>query len=124
MKLRHYRRVLPPGDSLAKVQAIAWSPNNQRTAIACAGIVSLFDENGERRDKFATKPADKVRQARIPCPRVRGGRGARAMQTGQRVATRASFCAPSRLCASPARPTNRFRAGDPSIHRHGNGLQP
>ena len=39
--------------------AIAWSPNNQRIAVATADrVVHLFDEMGERKDKFPTKPAD------------------------------------------------------------------
>jgi WD40 repeat protein len=47
----------------AKITAIAFAPNGSRLAVASADrIVYLFDaETGERRDKFATKPAtDKV----------------------------------------------------------------
>jgi intraflagellar transport protein 172 len=39
--------------------AVAWSPNNQRIAVATYDrVIHLFDEMGERKDKFPTKPAD------------------------------------------------------------------
>jgi intraflagellar transport protein 172 len=39
--------------------AVAWSPNNQRIAVATNDrVIHLFDEMGERKDKFPTKPAD------------------------------------------------------------------
>ena len=42
-----------------RIAASTWSPNNKRLAIADHNrFVHLFDENGERRDKFATKAAD------------------------------------------------------------------
>ncbi len=69
MQLKHAKTVLPAVDGIAKITALAWSPNNARLAIAAADrVVHLCDENGERRDKFATKPADKVCH-RIVCPR-------------------------------------------------------
>jgi len=38
---------------------LAWSPNNAKLAVATADrVILLFDESGERRDKFSTKPAD------------------------------------------------------------------
>lgn len=62
MQLKHVRNVLPAADGLAKISALTWAPNNARLAVATADrVVHLCDENGERRDKFATKPADKVR---------------------------------------------------------------
>ncbi|KAL3171633.1 hypothetical protein MRX96_013822 [Rhipicephalus microplus] len=43
----------------AKVVAMAWSPNNIKLAVCTADrVVLLFDEMGERRDKFSTKPID------------------------------------------------------------------
>jgi len=40
-----------------RVVSVCFSPNNARLAVATADrVVSLFDEAGERRDKFATKP--------------------------------------------------------------------
>lgn len=39
--------------------ALAWAPNNTRLAVVTVErVVILFDELGEKRDKFATKPAD------------------------------------------------------------------
>ncbi len=45
---------------------MAWSPNNAKFAVATYDrVILLYDEQGERRDKFATKPADpKVRARR------------------------------------------------------------
>jgi len=41
------------------VQAMCWSPNNMKLAFASADrIVHLFDDQGEQRDKFSTKPCD------------------------------------------------------------------
>lgn len=38
---------------------MAWSPNQQKLAVATAErTVILFDINGDKRDKFATKPGD------------------------------------------------------------------
>ena len=43
----------------SRVIALAWSPNNKRVAVATSDrVVHLFDEMGERKDKFPTKPAD------------------------------------------------------------------
>lgn len=46
-------------DGAAKITAMAWAPNNNKMAIVSTDrVVVLFDENGEKRDKFATKPGD------------------------------------------------------------------
>ena len=38
---------------------LAWSANNQKMAVVTMDrVVLLYDELGERRDKFATKPAN------------------------------------------------------------------
>lgn len=43
----------------AKVFAVAFSPNNQKVAVAtCDRQIILFDEKGEKRDRFSTKPSD------------------------------------------------------------------
>jgi intraflagellar transport protein 172 len=62
MKLSFWKQLLQPGDSFGqKLTAAAFSPNNQRLAVVTGDrVVHLYDENGERRDKFSTKPADKV----------------------------------------------------------------
>ncbi|XP_076791388.1 intraflagellar transport protein 172 homolog [Arvicanthis niloticus] len=46
-------------DGSAKVTCMAWSQNNAKFAVCTVdGVVLLYDEHGERRDKFSTKPAD------------------------------------------------------------------
>ncbi len=43
----------------AQIQAMTWSPNNLKFAFVSADrVIHLFDDNGEQRDKFATKPCD------------------------------------------------------------------
>jgi hypothetical protein len=75
MQLKHVKNVIPPSEGIAKVTAVAWSPNNARLAVATADrVVHLVDEHGERRDKFSTKPIDKV----SPASRGGGGGGGRA----------------------------------------------
>ena len=44
-----------------KITAVTFSPNNRRLAVVTIDrVVHLFDENGEKKDKFITKPANKV----------------------------------------------------------------
>ena len=46
-------------DGACKITAMAWSPNNQKmAAVSMDRVVILYDELGERRDKFSTKPAN------------------------------------------------------------------
>uniref|UniRef100_A0A803T9K8 Intraflagellar transport 172 n=1 Tax=Anolis carolinensis TaxID=28377 RepID=A0A803T9K8_ANOCA len=46
-------------DGAAKVTCLAWAPSNARFAVCTVDrVVLLYDEHGERRDKFSTKPAD------------------------------------------------------------------
>jgi intraflagellar transport protein 172 len=41
------------------VTAVAWAPSNKKFAVVTVDrVVQLFDDHGERRDKFSTKPAD------------------------------------------------------------------
>ena len=50
---------LSPQDHINRICGIAWSPNQQKLAVATADrAIILFDENGEKRDKFSTKPSD------------------------------------------------------------------
>ncbi|BFY99323.1 hypothetical protein BsWGS_02362 [Bradybaena similaris] len=59
MQLKHMKTLLPPLDGAAKICAIAHSPNNQKLAVCTSDrVVILFDEQGEKRDKFSLKPAD------------------------------------------------------------------
>jgi len=46
-------------EGISRITCLAWSPNNRRLAACTADrVIHLFDENGEKRDKFSTKPAD------------------------------------------------------------------
>lgn len=69
MKLQHARSVLPAASPPARICALAWAPTLGRLAVATADrVVHLADDAGERRDKFATKPADaKVTLAPLRC---------------------------------------------------------
>ena len=59
MQIRHLKSVIPAADGPNRITALAWSPNNQKLAFAGADrVIQLFDETGERKDRFATKPAD------------------------------------------------------------------
>jgi intraflagellar transport protein 172 len=61
MQLRLLKTIMPHDErGMCKVTALAWAPNNKRLAVVTVDrVVHLFDDNGERRDKFSTKPADK-----------------------------------------------------------------
>lgn len=58
---------LPLQDGAAKVTCMAWSQNNAKFAVCTVDrVVLLYDEHGERRDKFSTKPADmKVKSTHV-----------------------------------------------------------
>ncbi|XP_030838935.1 intraflagellar transport protein 172 homolog isoform X2 [Strongylocentrotus purpuratus] len=59
MQLKHLKTLLNPQDGAAKITAMAWAPNNTKLAVCTVDrVVLLFDEQGERRDKFGTKPLD------------------------------------------------------------------
>jgi intraflagellar transport protein 172 len=66
MKLRYGKNLLPAVDGMQKISALAWSHNGSRLAVSTADrVVHLYDENGERRDKFPTKPAEKGQKSYI-----------------------------------------------------------
>ncbi|KAF5830572.1 intraflagellar protein IFT172 [Dunaliella salina] len=59
MKFQYLKTILPPADGLQKVNSLTWTPNNAKlAAVTTERVVYLFDDNGEKRDKFRTKPAD------------------------------------------------------------------
>ncbi|KAJ1511508.1 hypothetical protein HMI54_000768, partial [Coelomomyces lativittatus] len=59
MQIRHTRNLINATNSISKLHASAWSSSNQKLAVSTADrAIILFDENGEKKDKFATKPAD------------------------------------------------------------------
>lgn len=61
MQLKHQLTVAQPGDGLVKVTALCWAPNGKKLAVCTADrVVLLFDEEGIRKDKFSTKPIDRV----------------------------------------------------------------
>lgn len=60
MQLRYLKNLHPPVDGMSKVTSIAWSTNTTRLATVGADkIVQLFDEHGDKQDRFSTKPAEK-----------------------------------------------------------------
>jgi len=62
MQLTFLQTLMQAGDGIHKVTAMCYSPNDKRLAVCLVDrIVYLYDENGERREKFSTKPGDKVR---------------------------------------------------------------
>ncbi|KAM9703852.1 intraflagellar transport protein 172 homolog [Menidia menidia] len=59
MQLKHLKTLLTPQEGVAKVTCMAWAPNNTKFAVCTIDrVVLLYDEQGERRDKFSTKPLD------------------------------------------------------------------
>jgi len=61
MQLSHLQTLMAGGEGINKVTAMCFSPNDKRLAVCLLDrIVYLYDENGERREKFSTKPGDKV----------------------------------------------------------------
>ncbi|KAM6915750.1 intraflagellar transport protein 172 homolog [Xenentodon cancila] len=59
MQLKHLKTLLSPQDGAAKVSCAAWAPSNSKFAVCTTDrVVLLYDEQGERRDKFSTKPLD------------------------------------------------------------------
>ena len=61
MQLKFIESLTQVNTGCVKVTAICWAPNGKKLAICTTDrIVIMFDENGARKDKFSTKPADKV----------------------------------------------------------------
>ncbi|KAJ8934987.1 hypothetical protein NQ314_013074 [Rhamnusium bicolor] len=59
MQLKYLQTILEAQECDFKIAALCWSPNNQKLAVAtCDRQVLLFDEKGEKRDRFSTKPYD------------------------------------------------------------------
>ncbi|XP_014675210.1 PREDICTED: intraflagellar transport protein 172 homolog [Priapulus caudatus] len=59
MQLKHIKTLLEPQEGAFKICALAWAPNNQKLAACTADrVVLLYDEHGEKKDKFSLKPAD------------------------------------------------------------------
>ncbi len=59
MHIKYLKNILACQDGAAKITAVAWSPNNMKLAVCTSDrVIILFDDTGEKRDKFSTKPAD------------------------------------------------------------------
>ncbi|OAF71469.1 Intraflagellar transport protein osm-1 [Intoshia linei] len=59
MMLKYYNNIIPAKDQICEIQALAWSSNCKKMAVATGDLViSLFSETCEQKDKFATKPCD------------------------------------------------------------------
>ncbi|XP_063995942.1 intraflagellar transport protein 172 homolog [Diachasmimorpha longicaudata] len=59
MILKYLGTVLSSSDSENRVVALAWSPNNLKLAVALSDrSIYLFDEHGNKKDRFSTKPVD------------------------------------------------------------------
>nr|CAD7454856.1 unnamed protein product [Timema tahoe] len=66
---KSYSSLEANSDGAAKICAIAWAPNNVKLAVCTSDrVISLFDDSGEKKDKFSTKPVDpKVQKSRFLC---------------------------------------------------------
>ena len=58
MQLKHLQTLMDPSSGPSKVNSIAFSPDNTKLAVCHERTIWLFDEQGEKRDKFSTKPCD------------------------------------------------------------------
>ncbi|CAN9507987.1 unnamed protein product [Ophioblennius macclurei] len=59
MQLKYLKTLVTPQDRASRVACMAWAPNGAKMAVCTADrVVLLYDEHGERRDKFSTKPLD------------------------------------------------------------------
>lgn len=66
MQLRYSRNLMPAVDGMQKISALTWSPNSMRLAVSAADrVVYMFDDNGERKDKFPTRPAEKGQKSYV-----------------------------------------------------------
>lgn len=65
MQLKHLQSLTQPSDGITKVTALCWAPSGKKLAMCTTDrVVVMFDDEGNRRDRFSTKPADKVRTSR------------------------------------------------------------
>ena len=88
---RYIKNIQEVQDGAAKITAIAWSHNNMKLAVCtadrvllfgqfcssprlCCQVVLLFDDSGEKRDKFSTKPADPKYGKKSYTVKVKGDR--------------------------------------------------
>jgi intraflagellar transport protein 172 len=69
MKLKFQKTLVEGSDQLNRITVLCWSPNNHKLAVAFHDrIVHIYDETGDRKDKFPTKASDaKVRSLSFIC---------------------------------------------------------
>lgn len=57
MNFKHTKNLQQPSDGINKICGATWSMNNMRIAIAQADRkIALYDENGNKKETFSTKP--------------------------------------------------------------------
>ena len=60
MQLRHWKTVSQANDNIStsKVTSLCWSPDGRKLAVSTADrVVTLYDEEGNKKDKIPTKPS-------------------------------------------------------------------
>ena len=66
MQIKYWKNLQAPIDGMQKIAALAWSQNSKRYAVATADrVIHLYNEKGERQDKFTTRPAEKDNKSYI-----------------------------------------------------------
>lgn len=58
MQVKFYKQIADVVNGEAQISAVCFSPNGQKLAVCVDRVVQLYDEMGEMRDRFATKPID------------------------------------------------------------------
>ena len=61
MNFKHSKNLSPSLETISKITAITWSANLMRLAVAQSDKkIALYDEAGDKRETFSTKPGPKV----------------------------------------------------------------
>ncbi|CAF0950446.1 unnamed protein product [Didymodactylos carnosus] len=58
MQIKFLKQISEPVNGEAQVSTICFSPNGQKLAMCIDRVIQLYDDLGELRDRFATKPID------------------------------------------------------------------
>lgn len=67
MFIKQIKTIVVPGDLPSRICAVTWSLNNQKLAVATSDrVITIYDETGDKKDRFATKPADPASQ-KVKC---------------------------------------------------------
>ena len=66
MQIKYWKNLQSPIDGMQKISAMCYSPDSRKLAVATADrVVQLYDENGEKRDRFGTRPAEKGQKSYV-----------------------------------------------------------